>query len=66
MDRAAYSCYKQLLQANKKLNKKRLQKDIRIAAITLSVNGVMVTRNQRDFSQVPGLALEDWTQDMSD
>nr|WP_263012969.1 type II toxin-antitoxin system VapC family toxin [Ancylothrix sp. D3o] len=35
--------------------------DLRIASIVLSVNGIIVTRNNRDFSQIPELVLEDWT-----
>ena len=35
--------------------------DLRIAAITLSQNRLLLTRNLKDFSRGPNRRVEDWT-----
>ena len=43
-----------------KLNVGRM--DLRVAVIVPEQQGILITRNLRDFGRVPGLTVEDWTQ----
>jgi tRNA(fMet)-specific endonuclease VapC len=47
------------LRQNKKL-KKIGRADVLIAAITLANRATLVSRNLKDFRQVPGLRVENW------
>lgn len=60
-DQLADRQFRQMLTAYPQLRKNRLQKDMRIAAIVLSQNATVITRNYRDFSQVPYLQFENWS-----
>ena len=35
--------------------------DLKIAAIAVSQNAILVSRNSSDFMQIPNLLVEDWT-----
>ena len=56
-DEYAINCYEDLIRQRIRIG----TQDLRIAAITLSVSGILVTRNRKDFEKVPNLRLEDWT-----
>jgi len=48
-------------EALKRLRLKVRKMDLQIAATALEHGGTVVTRNVRDFQQVPGLRIEDWS-----
>jgi tRNA(fMet)-specific endonuclease VapC len=56
-DQNANKCFEDLMQQKIRVG----TQDLRIAAIALSVNGIVVTRNQKDFSKVPNLQIENWS-----
>ena len=56
-DQAAYARYEELRRQKIRIG----TQDLRIAAIVLSVEGILVTRNRRDFERVPSLVFQDWT-----
>ncbi len=60
-EQAASVRYQEIVKANPLLAKRRLEKDMRIAAIALANEATIVTRNKRDFEQVPKLTIEDWS-----
>lgn len=57
-DEAAQQQYQQLLSQKIRIG----TLDLRIAAIVLRQNAILITRNRRDFDRVPGLRLENWSQ----
>jgi tRNA(fMet)-specific endonuclease VapC len=50
--------YENLRTTHRRLGKN----DLRIAAIVLEHGGVLATRNVRDFKQIKGLLIDDWSQ----
>ena len=57
-DTGAHEQYRQMREQKVRIG----TLDLRIAAIVLAHNAVLVTRNKRDFERVPGLKFEDWSQ----
>jgi tRNA(fMet)-specific endonuclease VapC len=60
-DSKASAVYSQLIRGTPKLGHRRMDKDVRIAAIALSINATVITRNRKDFEIIPGLKIENWS-----
>jgi len=45
----------------RKLHRRVSTPDLKIAAITLVNDAVLLTQNERDFRGIVGLQIEDWT-----
>jgi tRNA(fMet)-specific endonuclease VapC len=57
-DESALDYYQNLSQ---QFPHKKIQQDLKIAAIALVNQMTLVTRNTKDFCKIPNLTLEDWT-----
>ena len=56
-DDAAATHYRQLVKQKLRIG----AQDLKIAAITLANQAILVTSNRRHFDKVPNLQIEDWT-----
>jgi tRNA(fMet)-specific endonuclease VapC len=57
-DRNAENYYREFLRQKIRVG----TQDLRIAAIAISTNSILLTRNRRDFERIPGLRFEDWAE----
>jgi tRNA(fMet)-specific endonuclease VapC len=56
-DVRAHAIYESLRQQKLRIG----TSDLRIAAIAMSVSGILITRNSVDFDKIAGLVIQDWT-----
>lgn len=61
-DDKAAMCYGDIRAYLERSGKMIGPNDMLIAAIVLSEEGILVTHNVKEFSKVPNLKLEDWTE----
>ena len=50
-------------QRLRKVHRRMGVMDLRIAAIALTQHATLISKNLRDFRQIPGLIVEDWTKE---
>jgi tRNA(fMet)-specific endonuclease VapC len=56
-DVRAHAIYESLRQQKLRIG----TSDLRIAAIAMSVSGILITRNSVDFDKIADLVIQDWT-----